>query len=102
MAGRPAAIFTDLLSYYEARTRTRSTLVGTPVHDALAVLRVTHPGLVAGRRRPVEIVTEGQARGMTLVDRRPHRDRDPDNCVVLEWADDAAIRDVIAAALVAI
>jgi inosine-uridine nucleoside N-ribohydrolase len=102
LAGRPAAAFTRLLAYYEERTRARSTLPGTPVHDALAVLRVTHPGLLAGRRRPVEIVTEGAARGMTLVDTRPNRPTAPGNCLVLEWADDASIRDVIAAALVAV
>jgi len=99
LAGRPAAVLTELLDYYERGTRTRSLLPGTPVHDALAVLRVTHPHLVAGPRRPVQIVTDGVARGMTLVDRRPARHPEPPTCRVLEWADPDGIRAVIAATL---
>ncbi len=51
-----------------------TTLAGAPVHDPLAVLRVTHPNLLAGVRRPVQVITtDGAARGMTLVDQRPPR-----------------------------
>jgi purine nucleosidase len=99
LAGRQVAVLADLLAYYERGTRARTTLPGTPVHDALAVVRITHPHLVAGVRRPVQIVTEGPARGMTLVDRRPSRRPDPPNARVLEWADAAGLRDLIAATL---
>lgn len=97
--GRPTCVFTELLAYYEQRTIASSLLAGAPVHDALAVVHVTHPHLLAGRRRPVEIVTAGPARGMTLVDTRPARRPEPANCLVLEWADAASIRELIAAAL---
>ena len=99
LAGRPVAVLADLLVYYERGTRARTTLPGTPVHDALAVARVTHPHLVAGVRRPVQVVTDGPTRGMTLVDRRPARHPDPPNALVIEWADAAGLRDLIAATL---
>ena len=95
------AVFADLLTYYEERQRSMTTLAGAAVHDALAVLYVTHPQLFGGVRRPVEIVlSEGPARGMTLVDQRPRRTLDGVNCTVVEWANVAAIQAVIAAALV--
>ena len=96
LAGRPVAVLADLLAYYERGTRARTTLAGTPVHDALAVVRVTHPHLVAGTRRPVQVVTEGPTRGMTLVDRRPARRPEPANALVLEWADAAGLRELVA------
>lgn len=99
LEGRPSHVFTELLGYYEERTRAATTLAGTPVHDALAVVRVTHPHLLAGIRRPVLVITEGAARGMTLVDRRPAREPQPTTCLVLEWADAASIRALVAAAL---
>ncbi len=97
--GRATHVFTELLTYYEQRTTAASLLAGAPVHDALAVVRVTHPHLLAGHRRPVEVLTTGPGRGMTLVDNRPARHPEPANCLVLEWADATSIRDLIAGAL---
>lgn len=96
----PTALFPRLLAHYEARTTAATTLAGTPVHDALAVVRVSHPHLIGGTVRPVEIVTAGAARGMTLVDQRPHRQPPPGNCLVLDRADAGAIRALIASTLV--
>lgn len=99
-AGSPMEVFADLLDYYERRQRSMTTLAGAAVHDALAVLRVTHPTLLAGVRRPVQIVTSaGPARGMTLVDQRPRRDRGPANAEVVTWADADELRRVVFEAL---
>ena len=95
----PAAVFPRLLAHYEARTTASTTLAGAPIHDALAVVRVSHPDLLQGTRRPVEIVTDGIARGMTLVDQRPHAVPPAGNCLVLDHADADAIRALIATTL---
>lgn len=102
LAGRPTAVFADLIGHYLRHTTSTTTLTGTPVHDALALVRVSHPHLLDGRRRPVEIITDGLARGMTVVDRRPTRSPPAGNCLVLERADAAAIRDLIATTLAAV
>lgn len=100
LADGPTAVFADLMRFYAERTTRMTTLPGAPVHDALAVIRVTHPALVDGARRDVTVLVDGPARGMTLVDRRPHRQPPAGNCLVLDHADADAIRDLIAAALV--
>lgn len=99
-SGTPMEVFADLLEYYEQRQRSMTTLAGAAVHDALAVLRVTHPTLLAGVRRSVEVITtDGPARGMTLVDQRPLRTPSPGNAEVVEWADANLIRSVLFDAL---
>lgn len=103
--GTKMEVFADLLDYYEVRQREMTMLAGAAVHDALAVLHVTHPELLAGVRRPVEIVlSEGPARGMTLVDLRPMRSTSPaitgpENAKVVEWANVLAIQELIGQAL---
>lgn len=100
VVGTDREVFAELLDYYEQRQREFSTLAGAAVHDALAVAAVTHPELLAGRRRAVEIVVgEGPTRGMTLVDQRPRRDGGTTNARVLEWADAPEIRSLIGHAL---
>ncbi len=92
----PVAVFVDLLDYYELRQRRMTTLAGAAVHDALAVAYVTHPQLLGGVRRPVEIVCDiGPTRGMTLVDLRPRRHPDPPTATVVEWADVHALQQLI-------
>lgn len=93
-------VLVDMLDYYEARQRTLTTLGGAAVHDALAVLRVTHPTTLAGVRRPVEMLLEGAGRGMTLVDTRPARRPAAPNVEVVEWADADTIRSIIADTLI--
>jgi len=89
------SLLVDMLAYYETRQRTLTTLTGAAVHDALAVLRVTHPSTLAGVRRPVEMLLDGPARGMTLVDTRPVREPEPSNVEVVEWAGVDRIRSII-------
>ena len=93
-------VFCDLLEYYDERQHEFTTLAGAAVHDALAVVAVTNPDLVAGVRYPVQAVTaEGPARGMTLVDQRPVRHPDAGNVRVLEWVNvqktKALLRDTL-------
>jgi inosine-uridine nucleoside N-ribohydrolase len=97
---RVASTYAELLTYYRSRQRAISTLAGAAVHDALAVVRVTHPELLRGIRRPVTMITSpGPARGMTLVDLRPRREFVGVNCEVVEWADVAAIQQTLFAVL---
>jgi inosine-uridine nucleoside N-ribohydrolase len=96
IVGSPMEVFADLLAYYEQRQRSITTLAGAAVHDALAVLAVTHPEVMAGVGRTVQVIThDGPARGMTLVDQRPRRIPDPPNVEVIEWVDAARIRAII-------
>jgi inosine-uridine nucleoside N-ribohydrolase len=91
-----ATTYAALLGYYRARQREVSTLAGAAVHDALAVARVTHPHLFAGIRRPVTVITAASpARGMTLVDQRPRRNPTGVNAEIVEWANIAALQDLI-------
>ena len=94
-------VFADLLDYYEAAQRTETTLAGAAIHDALAVVRISHPHLLAGLPRPVEMaLSAGPTRGMTVVDQRPSREPDPPNALVIDWADADAVRHLIRDALV--
>jgi inosine-uridine nucleoside N-ribohydrolase len=76
---------------------------GAPVHDACAVLALTHPELFARRAAHVVVETTGQhTRGMTVVDQRPlARPLAPNADVLVSVDDDAAFRvivDTVAAA----
>lgn len=102
LAGTHREVFADLLDYYEAAQRTVTTLAGAAIHDALAVVRVSHAHLLAGLRRHVEMaLAAGPTRGMTVVDQRPARVPGPTNTLVVDWADADAVRHLIDDALVA-
>lgn len=98
--GTPTEVFAEMLADYEARQRSMTTFAGAAVHDAVAVVRVTHPWLLAGLRRPVEVVVEpGPARGATIADERAHLEPPPANATVVEWAEADGIRAVVFDAL---
>ncbi len=100
IGGTAMEVFADMLDYYEARQRTISRASGAAVHDVLAVLYVTHPQVLAGIARPVEVIlAKSAARGMTLVDQRPSRNPAPANANVIEWADNLAIEQLVRDAL---
>ena len=71
-ARTPAAtLAADLLDYAIHRSTELRGWTGAPIHDACAVLAVTHPHLFDGNRRPVTIELTGtHTRGMTVVDDR--------------------------------
>lgn len=95
--GTPQGAFlADLLAYYGRSGRGGGRApVGSPMHDPLAVLAVTHPHLFTHERRPVHVELAGDARGMTVVDTRPHAPADADTCDVAEAVDAAAVRSLI-------
>ncbi|MEM1333984.1 MAG: nucleoside hydrolase [Actinomycetota bacterium] len=97
--GTVATTYADILRYYLHSQTAVSVLDGAAVHDALAVLHVSHPDLFAGVDRAVTVVRHGEARGMTLVDTRPMREPPAPNVEVVERADADAIRALIAEAL---
>ncbi len=67
-----ATLAADLLEYAINRSHELRGWTGAPIHDACAVLTVTHPHLFNGDRRPVNIELTGtHTRGMTVVDNRP-------------------------------
>lgn len=66
-----AQLAADLLDYAIRRSSELRGWAGAPIHDACAVLAVTHPHLFEGKRLPVEIELTGtHTRGMTVVDHR--------------------------------
>jgi inosine-uridine nucleoside N-ribohydrolase len=71
-AATPASILAaDLLDYAVKRSGELWGWVGAPIHDACAVLAVTHPELFGGRLRLVAVELAGtHTRGMTVVDDR--------------------------------
>lgn len=71
-AGTAASAFAaDLLVFAYDRCR-EVGLEAAPVHDATAVIAVTHPHLFERSRHPVAVELHGQhTRGMTVADTRP-------------------------------
>ena len=71
-ATTPAADFAAELLAYACQRCHHMGLPGTPVHDATAVICITHPHLFTRERHPVTVELNGEhTRGMTVVDRRP-------------------------------
>ncbi len=96
VAGSSVAVFAEMLDYYERSQRAITTIPGAAVHDAVAVAVATHPELFDAPRYAVEVVTDaGPARGMTLVDRRPHRVKAPTTCSVVDRADAVSVAALI-------
>lgn len=99
LPGRLAAVFAGLFEFFSDNYRSRhdpGSMDGAAVHDPLAVLALTHPGLFARSRRHVVVETRGEhTRGMTVIDRRHILDREPANCDVLTDVDDEAAFDLL-------
>ena len=89
-----AAILADLLTFF-SRTYMglyQERFVGAPIHDACAVLAITHPDLFTSKPAHVVIeVTGTHTRGMTLVDRRPLKSLPAPNVNVVETVDADAV-----------
>jgi pyrimidine-specific ribonucleoside hydrolase len=66
---RTGRTFADLLRYFGNHHKRRYGWDGPPVHDALAVLRLTHPQLFSTEFLRVDVATgDGLARGATIAD----------------------------------
>ena len=71
-SGTPAAALAADLVDYAHRRCLEAGRPATPLHDAVAVIAVTHPRLFTTSRRPVAVELRGEhTRGMTVVDDRP-------------------------------
>jgi inosine-uridine nucleoside N-ribohydrolase len=99
-AGDVPRLFAGLLGFYRDRCAERYAGDGAALHDARAVLAITHPQLFTGYDRHVAVETAGShTRGMTVVDERDLRDPEPTNCHVLMTVDAPAVLDLVVAAL---
>ena len=100
-ARTPAAnLAAELLDYAIDRSSELRGWNGAPIHDACAVLAVTHPQLFDGKRQPVNVELTGtHTRGMTVVDDRGSSTNNDGNVRVLRAADaDAVIKLIVEAA----
>lgn len=100
-AQTPAAtLAAELLDYAIDRSKDLRGWAGAPIHDACAVLAVTHPHLFDGKRQPVSIELTGtHTRGMTVVDDRGTTAGNSENVRVLRTADaDAVVKLIVEAA----
>jgi inosine-uridine nucleoside N-ribohydrolase len=97
---RTGKVLADLLTFYAKAYEKYVGFDGPAVHDACAVLALTHPELFAGSDAHVVVETAGHhTRGMTVVDRRPLVSPVASTAHVLETIDaDAAFDLIIAAA----
>lgn len=57
-----------MLTYFDRYDMAKYGATGAPLHDPTVIAFLLEPDLFSGRRCHVEIVTEGPAEGMTMVD----------------------------------
>ena len=98
--GRLAATLADLMRFFtETYVKRHENMRGAAVHDPLAVMALTHPGLFTRSFSHVVVETAGEhTRGMTVIDQRTLLDRPEPNCDRLVGVDsDAAWAVVIEA-----
>lgn len=103
LPGSLAQTFAQLLTFYSGgEVERNSDMQGAPVHDACAVLALTHPHLFTMDRHHVDVETKGAfTRGMTVIDRRGLNDRPSPNCTVVWDVDAVRAFDVIVDAIAA-
>jgi inosine-uridine nucleoside N-ribohydrolase len=99
--GELASTLADLMSFFTGTYVSRhENMRGAAVHDPLAVLALTHPGLFTRSFSNVTIETAGQhTRGMTVIDQRTLIDRPEPNCDRLTSVDGDAAWAVILEAI---
>jgi pyrimidine-specific ribonucleoside hydrolase len=96
--GRASKTMADLLGYYQGFHRRVYGWNGGPIHDAVAVAAVAHPGLVETAHRNVTIELTGEhTRGRTVVDMREVTGREPNADVGIEIDRDRFIGLLVAA-----
>ncbi len=99
IGGQLAEVLADLFDFFSGTYLARTdpgVIEGAPVHDPLAVLALTHPGVFIRVERHVAIETTGaHTRGMTVIDQRRLIERPAPNCSVLTEVDADAAFDLI-------
>ena len=101
LPGDLASTLADLMSFFTGTYVSRhENMRGAAVHDPLAVLALTHPGLFTRSFAHVAIETAGEhTRGMTVIDQRTLIDRPEPNCDRLTSVDGEAAWDVLLEAI---
>ena len=95
-----AALAVESFDYLHARMAEFIGSRDAALHDPCAVFAVTHPELIRTEARAVGVETEGAlTRGMTVVDQRVSRRRDPENVRVAYGIDSERAWDLTFAAL---
>ena len=95
-----AALAAESFDYLHARMAEFIGSRDAALHDPCAVFAVTHPELIRTEARAVGVETEGAlTRGMTVVDQRVSRRRDPENVRVAYGIDAEGAWDLTLAAL---
>ncbi len=94
---------TDLFRFFSKNYISRHDVIrGAALHDPLAVMALTHPGLFDVVDRHVTVETVGrQTAGMTVIDRRDISDREAPNVHVLEHVDHEAAWQIVIDSLTA-
>jgi inosine-uridine nucleoside N-ribohydrolase len=94
-AGSVASVFmADLLDFYIHNSR-RVGRAGASIHDAYAVLTVTHRDLFDISLHPIEVELSGRhTRGMTVVDERPDASG-PQSAEIVWSADEQAVIELV-------
>jgi inosine-uridine nucleoside N-ribohydrolase len=99
--GRLATTLADLLTFFSGTYVGRhEDMLGAAVHDPLAVMALTHPGLFSRAFSHVNVETIGEhTRGMTVIDQRTVIDRPAANCDRLTAVDADAAWTVVTEAI---
>ncbi len=93
-----ALFVADLIDFYTRAVEHQGR--GAAIHDACAVLAVTHPELFGGHRHHVGVELTGRlTRGMTVIDERGHDAQDSNATVLFDVDADAAIAAILGAAI---
>ncbi|MCL6516404.1 nucleoside hydrolase [Alicyclobacillus sp.] len=81
-----AALVRDAVSFYMNAYEETQGVRGRwcPLHDPLAVAVAEDPTLCTTRPYPVRISCDGATAGMTVVDARPHADKEPNVAVCVD------------------
>ena len=100
-SGTPTgALAADLVDYAHRRCL-EAGRPATPIHDAVAVIAVTHPHLFTTSRHPVAVELRGEhTRGMTVVDDRPAA-AETGGCDVVRDVQTDRVKDLIIEAVTA-
>jgi len=95
--GNVSRVMAALLDYYQGFHRRVYGWNGGPIHDAVAVAHVAHPGLVTTVRTNVVVELTGEhTRGRTVADLRGVTDREPNADVGIDIDRDRFIRLLVA------
>jgi inosine-uridine nucleoside N-ribohydrolase len=93
-----SGIMADLLTFFSGTYMSLydDRFVGAPLHDACAVLALTHPELFTARSAHVVVEVQGtHTRGMTLVDHRPMKNLPQPTVEVIETVDADAVFELL-------